>query len=80
MPGKRVPALLDGQAGARATYSCCHSMDVVIVPGMASIVDDTASITVWPKLFEHKWSVWSGHRVGLRCSHVIESSSLVLVN
>ena len=46
MPGMRVPTLLDGQAGAHAAYSCCHLMDVIIMSGMSSIVDDAASITV----------------------------------
>ena len=32
MPRMRVPALLNGQAGARATCSCRHLMDVIIVP------------------------------------------------
>ena len=69
MPGVRVLALLDGQARTRAACSHHHSMDVIIVPGMASIVDDAASITVWPKAFAHQWSVWSRRWVGLWCSH-----------
>jgi len=44
-------------------------MDVIIVPGMASIVDDAASVMVRPEPFMHRWSVWSGRRVGLWCSH-----------
>jgi len=43
-------------------------MDVIIVPGVASIVDDAASIMVWPEPFTHRWSVWSGRRVKLWCS------------
>ena len=64
----RVLALLDGQAGARAACSRRHSMDVIIVSGVASIIDDAASITIQPKPFMHRWSVWSGRRVGLWCS------------
>ena len=68
MPGVHVLALFDCQARARAVCSRRHSLDVIIVPGVASIVDDAASITVWSELFTHRWSVWSGCRVGLRCS------------
>ena len=67
MPGVRVLALLDGQARARAACSHRYSIDV-IVSGVASIVDDAASVMVWPDPFAHMWSVWSGHRVGLRRS------------
>ena len=68
MPRMCVPALLYGQVGARATCSRCHLMHVIIVSSMALIVDDTMSITVWPEPFTHRWSVWSGHRVGLWCN------------
>jgi len=65
----RVLVLLDGKAEAHAACSRRHLMDVIIAPGMASIVDDAASITVRPEPFTHRWSVWSGRRVGLRRSH-----------
>ena len=51
MPGKRVPALLDGQAGARTACSRHHSIDVIVVLGMAPIVDDAASVMVRPETF-----------------------------
>ena len=54
MPGMRVPALLDGQTGARAAYYRRHLMDVIIAPGMALIVDDAMSILVWTKAFMHR--------------------------
>ena len=69
MPRVRVPTLLDGQAEARVACSRRHSMDVIIVPRMALIVDDATSVTVWPELFMHRWSLWSGHRVRPRCNH-----------
>ena len=69
MPRVRVPTLLDGQARAHATYSRRHSMDVIIMLSVASIVDDAASIMVQPEPFAHMWSVWSGRRVGLWCSY-----------
>ena len=43
-------------------------MDVIIVLGMVSIVDDATSVKVQLELFAHRWSVWSGHRVRLWCS------------
>ena len=69
MPRMRVPALPDSQAGARAACSHRHLMDVIIALGLAPIVDDAASVMVRPELFAHRWSVWSGRRVGLWCSH-----------
>ena len=68
MPGVRVLILLGCPARAHAARSCRHSMDVIIVPGVVSIVDDAVSVTVRPKPFTHRWSVWSGHWVGLWCS------------
>jgi len=44
-------------------------MEVIITSGLTPIVDDAASITVWTELFTHRWSVWSGRRVELWCSH-----------
>ena len=46
MSGVRVLILLDGQARVRATCYSHHSMGIIIVPGMASIVDDIVSIMV----------------------------------
>ena len=63
MPWVHVPALLDGQARACIACSCRHSIGVIIVPAMASIVDDATSIMVWPEAFMHRRSVWSRHRV-----------------
>ena len=57
MPGVHVFALLDGQVSAHTACSRRHSMDVIIVSGMASIVDDATSVTVWPESFAHRWSV-----------------------
>ena len=54
MPGVRVLALLDGQVGACAVCSRRHSIHVIIVPGVASIVDDAASVTVRPEPFAHR--------------------------
>ena len=68
MPRVNVPASLNGQARACTACSHRHSIGVIIVPGMASIVDDAASITVWPEAFMHRWSMWSGHRVRPWCS------------
>ena len=69
MPGVRVLTLLDGQAGPRATCSHRHSMDIIIVLGVALIIDDAVSVIVQPEPFTHMWLMWSKHRVGLRCSH-----------
>ena len=71
MPGVCVPTILNGQAGACIAYSHRHSIGVIIVPGMASIVDDAVSVTVRPEPFAHRWSVWSERRVGLWCSRGI---------
>ena len=60
MPREGVPTLLDGQAEIHAACSRHHSIDIIIMLGMASIVDVTASVTVWPETFVHRWSVWSG--------------------
>ena len=58
-PGVCVLVLLGGPARARTTHSCHHSMDVIIVLSMGLIVDDTASVMVWPEPLAHRWSVWS---------------------
>ena len=68
MPEVRVPARLDGPAGARATCSHHPLMDVIIMPGLTPIVDDAASVKVRPEPFAHRWSVWSEHRVRPWCS------------
>ena len=44
MPEVHVLALLDGQAEAHATYSGRHSVDVIIVSSVASIIDDAMSV------------------------------------
>ena len=69
MPGVCVPALLDGQAWARVACSRRHSIDVIVVSDVVSIVDDAASVKVQPELFTHRLSMWTGHRVRLWCSH-----------
>ena len=68
-PRVHVLVLLSGPARANAARSCHHSMAVIIVPGVASIVDDATSIMVLPEPFVHRWSVWSGCQVGLRHNH-----------
>ena len=68
MLGVRVSAPLNGPAGPRAACSHRPLMDVIIMPGLTLIVDDAMSITVWPKPFVHRWSVWSGCQVRLQCS------------
>ena len=59
MPRVRIPAL-DGQDGAHAACFRRHLMDIIIVSGVASIVDDAMSVMVWPEPFTHRWSMWSG--------------------
>ena len=44
MPGVRVAAPLDGPAEACAAYSPRRSADVVVVPGVTPVVDDTMSV------------------------------------
>ena len=68
MPGVCVLALLDGQAEARAACSRRHLMDVIIVSGMVSIVDEAVITTIWPEPFMHRWSMRSERQVGLWCS------------
>ena len=68
-PGVGVPTLLNGQAKIHATFSRRHSIDVIIVLVMVSIIDDVVSIMVWPEMFVHRRSVWSERRVRLWCNH-----------
>ena len=69
MPRVRVPAPLNGPAGAHAACSHRPLMDVIIMLGLMPVVDDAASISVWPVAFAHRWSVWSGRRVRPWCSY-----------
>ena len=69
MPGVRFLALLDGPVGARAACSHRPLMDVIIMTGWTPIVDDAASILVWPEVFAHGWLVWSGRQVRPWCSY-----------
>ena len=69
MPRACFPAPLDGPVGARATCSHRPMMDVIITSGLTPIVDDTMSVSVRPKAFAHRWSVWSGCRVRPWCSY-----------
>ena len=68
MPRVHVLTHLDGQSGAHTTCSHRHSMDVIIMPGVALIVDDAMSVIVRPEPFTHRWLVWSGCWVGQRHS------------
>ena len=61
MPRVRFLAPLDGTARAHAARSHHPLMDVIITPGLTPIVDDATSVSVWPKVFMHRWPVWSGH-------------------
>ena len=47
-PRVRVPTLLDGQDEIRAACSHRHSINVIIMSSMASIVDDAVSVMVQP--------------------------------
>ena len=49
MPGARFTAPLNGSAGTRVARPHRCPVDVIIVLGMASIVDDTASVMVRPE-------------------------------
>ena len=71
MPRVHFLAPLDGPAGARAACSHRPLMDVIITPGLTPIVDDAASVSVRPKAFTRRQSVWSGCRVRPWCSCVI---------
>ena len=61
--GARFTAPLDGPAEAHVACSYCPSMDVIIMPGLTPVVDDTVSVSVRLEAFAHRWSVWSGRRV-----------------
>jgi len=68
MPGVCFTSPLDGPDGAHAACSHRPSMDVIIMPGLTLVIDDTTSISVRPEMFAHRWSVWSGCQVRPWCS------------
>ena len=55
MPGVHFTGPLDGLAGARAACSHRRPMDIIIMPGLTPVVDDAASVSVWPEAFAHRW-------------------------
>ena len=64
-PGVHLTGPLDGSARARDACSHRRPVDVIVILGLMPVVDDAASISVWPKAFMHRWSVWSELWVGL---------------
>ena len=57
MSGVCSTAPLIGLAGARVACSHRRSVDVIIMLGLAPVVDDATSVLVWPEAFVHKWVV-----------------------
>ena len=68
MPRAHFTFPLDGLARAHVAYPHHHSMDVIIMPGLMLVADDTMSVLVRTKPFAYLWSVWSRRWVRSWCS------------
>ena len=48
-PGVCFTTPCDGPAGVCVAYHYCRLMDAIILLGLMSVADDTASVLVWPE-------------------------------